>query len=139
MVGGFVDGSISQHGLGNKAILSGVNKEWGNKPLAVFQTSDNRSRDFAQLGTYVTWVKWAEPTAEALRQACLSRHSRIALTEPRVPETRVTHLEVTNSKFLGPLSIDLNPQYNALIGRTRDRKIHDSRVPALGAMRPARG
>ena len=47
-VGGFVDGSISQHGLGNKAILSGENKEWGNKPLAVFQTSDNRSRDFAR-------------------------------------------------------------------------------------------
>ena len=115
-VGGFVNGSISQYGLGNKSILSGENKEWGNKPLAVFQTSDNRSRDFAQLGTHVTWVKWAEPTAEALRQACLSRHSRIALAEPRVPEMRVTHLEVTNSKFLGPISIDLNPQYNALIG-----------------------
>ena len=115
-VGGFVDGSSSQHGLGNKSILSGTNKEWGNKPLAVFQTSDNRSRDFAQLGAHVTWVKWAKPTAEALRQACLSRHSRIAPAEPLMPETRVTHLEVTNSKFLGPISIALNPQYNALIG-----------------------
>jgi len=43
----------------------------------VFQTSDCRSRDFARLGSHVTWVKWAKPTAEALRQACLARHSRV--------------------------------------------------------------
>lgn len=115
-VGGFVDGSISQHGAGNKSILAGQNKEWGNKPLAVFQTSDNRARDFAQLGTHVTWVKWASPTAEALRQACLSRHSRVAVVEPRMPETRITRLEVTNSKFLGPIALEFNPQYSALIG-----------------------
>lgn len=115
-VGGFVDGSILQHGAGNKSILAGQNKEWGNKPLAVFQTSDNRARDFAQLGTHVTWVKWASPTAEALRQACLSRHSRVAVVEPRMPETRITRLEVTNSKFLGPIALEFNPQYSALIG-----------------------
>ncbi|MEB2311796.1 MAG: AAA family ATPase [Polyangiaceae bacterium] len=82
----------------------------------MIQTSDNRSRDFADLGKHVTWIKWAEPTAEALRQACLARHSRIAHQPPKLPSVRITALEVSNSKFLGPLALDLNPQYNALIG-----------------------
>jgi len=115
-VGGFVDGSVTQHGKGNKDILDGKNKDYGNKAIAVFQTSDNRSRDFSMLGAHVTWVKWAQPTAEALRQACLARHSRISHTEPRLPPIRLTRLEVSNSKFLGPIILDFNPQYNALIG-----------------------
>jgi chromosome segregation protein len=77
-IGGFVDGSVSQHGRGNQAIVEGKNKDYGNKPIAVFQTSDNRHRDFSELGKHVTWVKWAQPTAEALRQACLARSSRVS-------------------------------------------------------------
>jgi chromosome segregation protein len=115
-VGGFVDGAVTQHGKGNKDILDGRNKEYGNKAIAVFQTSDNRHRDFSKLGTHVTWVKWAQPTAEALRQACLARHSRISHTEPRLPPIRLTRIEVSNSKFLGPIILDFNPQYNAIIG-----------------------
>jgi chromosome segregation protein len=115
-VGGFVDGSVTQHGKGNIAILSGKNKAYGNKAIAVFQTSDNRSRDFSLLGTHHTWVKWARPTAEALRQACLARFSRISHTEPRLPSIQLTRIEVSNSKFLGPVVLDFNPQYNAIIG-----------------------
>lgn len=115
-VGGFVDGSVEQHGKGNTDILNGKNKSYGNKALAVFQTSDNRKRDFSDLGAHATWVKWARPTAEALRQACLARSSRVSHAEPRLPAIRLTHLEVTNSKFLGPVTLDFNPQYNALIG-----------------------
>ena len=80
-VGGFVDCSITQHGKGNSDIVNGKNKEYGNKAIAVFQTADNRNRDYSNLGAHVTWVKWARPTAEALRQACLARHSRIAHAE----------------------------------------------------------
>ena len=115
-VGGFVDGSVEQHGKGNKDILAGRNKDYGNKAIAIFQTSDNRSRNFSDLGKHVTWVKWAQPSAEALRQACLARESRISHTPPRIPSVRITRVEVTNSKFLGPLELDLNPQYNAVIG-----------------------
>ena len=61
-------------------------------------------------------VKSAWPTAEALRQACLARHSRISHTQPRLPSIRLTRIEVSNSKFLGPVTLDLNPQYNAVIG-----------------------
>lgn len=115
-VGGFIDGSVSQHGKGNQEILSGRNKAYGNKAIAVFQTSDNRKRDFSDLGKYPTWVKWARPTAEALRQACLARHSRVSHTQPRLPSIQITRVEVSNSRFLGPLGLDFNPQYNAVIG-----------------------
>ena len=58
-VGGYVDGEVSQHGEGNQGIVSGKNAEYGYKKIAVFQTSDSRSRDFAQLGVPSTWIKWA--------------------------------------------------------------------------------
>jgi type III restriction enzyme len=115
-VGGYVDGALSQLKPGKAAILDGQTKEWGNKPLGLFQTSDNRDRVFTQLGTSHTWVKWARPTAEALRQACLARRSRISQTEPALPAVQITRVEVSNSKFLGIFEIDLNAQYNALIG-----------------------
>jgi type III restriction enzyme len=115
-VGGYVDGSITKLGTGNSGIIDGKNKEWGNKALGVFQTSDNRDRAFAALGKHHTWVKWARPTAEALRQACLARHSRISQTEPQLPAVRIVRVEVSNCKFLGPVVIEINPQYSALIG-----------------------
>jgi len=75
-VGGYLDGAVSQLGTGNRNILEGRNKEYGLKSLGLFQTSDNRRADFADLGKHSTWVKWATPTAEALRQACLAKDTR---------------------------------------------------------------
>ncbi len=117
-VGGYLDGllPVEPKAAGMRSITSGQDKSWGHKAIGVFQTSDSRSRDFTKLGVHVTWVKWVRPTAEALRQACLARHSRISHTEPRLPPIRLTRIEVSNSKFLGPIALDLNPQYNALIG-----------------------
>ncbi len=100
-VGGYLDGSIDKVGTGNLRIFAGEDAAWGNKSLAIFQTSDARSADFAKLGLPSTWVKWAEPTAEALRQACLGRQSRIAHVDPQVPTVFVSRLAVSNSKFLG--------------------------------------
>jgi type III restriction enzyme len=117
-VGGYVDGQLPTEpkSIGMRSITSGQDKNWGNKALGLFQTSDNRSRNFAKLGVHATWVKWARPTAEALRQACLARRSRISQTEPELPSIRIVRIEVSNSKFMGPLSIELNPQYTALVG-----------------------
>jgi chromosome segregation protein len=117
-VGGYVDGPLPEppKATGMRTITNGQDKNWGNKPLGVFQTSDSRSRDFDALGKHVTWVKWARPTAEALRQACLARHSRITHGEPTLPSIQITRVEVSNSKFLGPFALDFNPQYNAVIG-----------------------
>lgn len=115
-VGGYVDGEINQHGDGNRGIVNGKNAEYGNKKIAVFQTSDARSRDFSSLGRPSTWIKWATPTAEAIRQACLAQESRIIHTQPFIPPIQITSIQVSNSKFLGPVVIELNPQYNAIIG-----------------------
>src|SRR5690242_15321526 len=76
-VGGYTDGPISKFGKGNAAIVRGENKDYGFKSIAVFQTSDNRKRNHSDLGKHTTWVKWSEPTAEALRQACLAKESRL--------------------------------------------------------------
>jgi type III restriction enzyme len=115
-VGGYVDGSVAQHGKGARAIVCGQDKLWGNKAIGLFQTSDNRRRDFADLGKHATWVKWARPTAEALRQACLARESRLSHVPPQLPSIVITSLEVSNSRFMGPIVLEINPQYNALIG-----------------------
>ncbi|MEI9942166.1 MAG: AAA family ATPase [Pseudomonadota bacterium] len=117
-VGGYVDGQLPTEpkSAGMRSITNGKDKNWGNKALGLFQTSDNRSRAFAKLGVHATWVKWARPTAEALRQACLARRSRISQAEPALPAIRIDRIEVSNSKFMGPFQIELNPQYTALIG-----------------------
>ncbi|MDO8732119.1 MAG: AAA family ATPase [Actinomycetota bacterium] len=115
-VGGYVDGDITKLGQGNRNIVDGKVKEWGNKRVAVFQTSDNRFEDHRALGRVSTWVKWALPTAEALRQACLAQESRVSQEAPQLPAVAVAGLSVSNSVFLGPIELDLNPQYSALIG-----------------------
>ncbi|MEM1023768.1 MAG: TrlF family AAA-like ATPase [Myxococcota bacterium] len=115
-VGGFVDGELSALNEGNRRIVEGKDPAWGYKKLGVFQTSDSRSRDFTQLGRASTWVKWAKPTAEAIRQACLASESRIAQEQPAYPSSRIEFVRVSNSKFLGPVDLALNPQYCAVIG-----------------------
>ncbi|UYZ61600.1 TrlF family AAA-like ATPase [Hymenobacter weizhouensis] len=115
-VGGYLDGSIEQLGIGRKDIIDGKNREYGNKPVGIFQTSDNRRRDFANLGLHTTWAKWAEPTAEAIRQACLAKESRLEQQTPELPSIFIAEIIITNSKFLGPVGIQFNKQYNALIG-----------------------
>jgi chromosome segregation protein len=115
-VGGYLDGSVDKLGRGPTNILNGDDKTWGNKRIAILQTSDSRSATFEDLGKFSTWIKWAEPTAEALRQACLAQESRISHSEPPVPGVCITEIRVSNCRFLGPINLALNPQYNALIG-----------------------
>jgi type III restriction enzyme len=115
-VGGYLDGPVTQLGRGNQLILDGTTRDYGEKKLGLFQTSDNRSADFCDLGLHSTWVKWATPTAEALRQACLANETRLSQNEPTKPAVMITRLEVSNSKFLGLIDVQFNPQYSCLIG-----------------------
>lgn len=115
-VGGYVDGLLSDLKAGPLSILAGKDKAWGNKRVACIQTSDNRREDHADLGKHTSWIKWAKPTAEALRQACLAQESRVAHDEPQLPSAVVSSISVSNSHFLGPIELAFNPQYNALIG-----------------------
>jgi type III restriction enzyme len=115
-VGGYTDGAVSQFGKGNLTIVSGQNRDYGFKPIGVFQTSDNRRRDHTDLGNFTTYVKWSEPTAEALRQACLAKESRLSQTEPNLPNLWIVSMSVSNSKFLGRIELEFNEQSNAVIG-----------------------
>jgi len=115
-VGGYVDGNIDTLKPGVKNILAGKDRAWGHKRVALYQTSDNRREDHQDLGVSSTWIKWATPTAEALRQACLAQESRVSQGTPQLPRVVVGSISISNSAFLGPVELELNPQYNALIG-----------------------
>lgn len=114
-VGGYVDGS-AQFGTGITSIINGENREYGFKSIAIFQTSDNRKRNHEDLGKHTTWVKWSQPTAEALRQACLAKESRLSQDDPELPSIWINSISISNSKFLGRVELDFNQQYNAIIG-----------------------
>jgi hypothetical protein len=115
-VGGYIDGPVTKLKPGNKSKVDGRDKAWGHKRIACYQTSDNRDFKHKILGTSSSWVKWAVPTAEALRQACLAQESRVLHEQPLLPPVLVRSINVSNSAFLGPIDLALNPQYNALIG-----------------------
>lgn len=115
-VGGYVDGTVGDLKQGPISILAGKDKAWGNKRIACIQTSDNRREDHANLGAHTSWIKWAKPTAEALRQACLAQESRVSHEQPKIPSVVISGISVSNSQFIGPVDLALNPQYNALIG-----------------------
>ncbi len=117
-VGGYADGKYDKltRDEGHFKKINGEDPEWGNKKIGIFCTSDSRSRDFSKLGEAHTWVKWTEPTAEALRQACLAQESRISQEEPSLPNIYISRIVVSNSKFMGPVDLNVNPQYNAIIG-----------------------
>lgn len=115
-VGGYLDHSYLRISVGDLNILEGKVEAYNFKPLGIFPTSDNRQADFANLGVNVAWVKWSQPTAEALRQACLARKTRIAHSQPQSPALLIEGLHVSLSKFLGPIDLELNPQFNCLIG-----------------------
>jgi chromosome segregation protein len=115
-VGAYVDGLVNQFGTGNLAITRGEDTNYGNKKVGVLQTSDNRTWQHTELGKATTWIKWATPSAEALRQACLADETRLSQTPPVLPTSYIQRLSVSNSQFLGPVELELNPQYNAIIG-----------------------
>jgi chromosome segregation protein len=115
-VGGYIDGDVSRLSLGDWRILNGEIDAYGNKSIGLFCTSDSRQADFAKLGLPSTWVKWAKPTAEAIRQACLAKATRISHVEPETPSLVIDSMHVSNSKFLGPIDLELNKQFNCLIG-----------------------
>lgn len=115
-VGGYVDGKFEGGSDGYCKILNGEVEAWGFKSIAVIQTTDYRAdKTVAELDT-ATWIKWREPTAEALRQACLAKESRISLVEPELPNIFIEKIDVTNSSFLSKFNLDLNPQLNSIIG-----------------------
>lgn len=114
-IAGYVDG-LKRGDISWKNKVEGKDPNYGKKSIAVIQTSDNRKRDFSDLGTATSWIKWSIPTTEALRQAFLAKESRTSDEEPQLPKQWIESIDISDSKFFGNIHIDFNQQYNAIIG-----------------------
>lgn len=115
-VGGYVDGKFDGGGVGYMKVLNGEVDAYGFKSIAVVQTSDYRATEPLKDINIATWIKWKEPTAEALRQAFLAKESRISLVEPDLPQVYIEKIDVTNSVFLSKFNLNFNSQLNSIIG-----------------------
>ena len=124
--GGYIEKCLyTSLGVGDRNILEGRVPAWGGRAIGVFQTSDCRKAvtvddeetvEFVGLADWPTWVEWAHPYTEALRQACLAKNSRIFHAEPTFPLLQVVGVHVTDSVFLGSVELGLSPQLNSFIG-----------------------
>ncbi len=116
--GGYLDGGQTIETLGqrNRRRLSGNNSTWSRRFIYPLPTSDSRSADFSTLGTNDTWIKVAEPTAEAIRQAFLAHQSRIRIEKPNLPSSVITKVRVESSTILDTTVLELSPEFNAIIG-----------------------
>ena len=118
-VGGYLDrGQNIDNNIGptNKRRLSGKDAAWGDRFIYPMPTSDSRSADFAALGTNDCWIKLAEPTAEAIRQAFLGYPSRISITRPAVANLSIKSVRIAGSTILQDETLLLSPELNSFIG-----------------------
>lgn len=115
-VGGYIECDYNKLDRKHIFLYEGNRKRWGSKPIGIFQTSDFRGEASSYNGNRSTWVKMAEFTAEAIRQACLARESRISQEEPKLPTRHIQRIQVSNSTFMGQLDLELNSEMNAIIG-----------------------
>ena len=117
-VGGYLDHAQTIDTLGskNKKRLSGTDKTWSHREIYPLPTSDSRSADFLNLGQNKAWIKLAEPTAEAIRQAFLSHRSRIRIEAPKIPTLVVAETEIKGSTILQHTVLTISPEFNAVIG-----------------------
>lgn len=117
-VGGYLDQgqTINTLGTRNRNRLSGRDKTWSAREIYPLPTSDCRSVDYGALGQNNTWIKLAEPTAEAIRQAFLGHQSRICIEVPQVPSLFVAEVDIEGSTILERTNISLSPELNSVIG-----------------------
>jgi type III restriction enzyme len=115
-VGGYIECLHAQLNKRSIFLFDGKLRGWGNKSIGIFQTSDFRGEASSYNGDHSTWVKMAEFTAEAIRQACLAKESRISQEEPKIPTRYIQSIYVSDSTFMGKINLELNPELNAIIG-----------------------
>ena len=117
-VGGYLDRGQTINTLGskNRTRLSGTDENWSHREIYPLPTSDSRSADFADLGQNNTWIKLAEPTAEAIRQAFLGHRSRIQIESPIIPSVVVDTVKIEGSTILQSTALDISPEFNSVIG-----------------------
>ena len=117
-VGGYLDRAQTIDTLSprNQTRLSGTDQIWSVNQIYPLPTSDSRSADFSNLGQNNSWIKLAEPTAEAIRQAFLGHRSRIRIESPKTPSLVVAAAEIEGSTILQTTALTVSPEFNAVIG-----------------------
>lgn len=117
-VGGYLDRgqTIKTLGTKNRKRLSGTDKTWSEREIYPLPSSDSRSADYAELGQNNTWIKLAEPTAEAIRQAFLGHQSRICIEPPQIPSLVIAELAFEGSSILQDTILPFSPELNSIIG-----------------------
>ncbi len=117
-VGGYLDTgqTIKTLSTKNKRRISGQDKMWSLREIYPLPTSDSRSANYNALGGNNTWIKLAEPTAEAIRQAFLGHQSRIRIEPPRVPALFVSSIKIDDSSILSLTDMRFSPELNSVIG-----------------------
>ena len=117
-VGGYLDTGQTINTLSNRnrRRISGNDDTWSLREIYPLPTSDSRSADFASLANNNTWIKFSEPTAEAIRQAFLGHQSRIRIEPPCIPALFVSHISIDGSSILLPTKMRLSPEFNSIIG-----------------------
>ena len=116
--GGYLDRGQTINTLGpkNRTRLSGTDKTWSLREIYPLPTSDSRSANYSNLGQNNTWIKLAEPTAEAIRQAFLGHRSRIRIESPKISSLVVATAKVERSTILQSTALTVSPEFNAVIG-----------------------
>ena len=117
-VGGYLDQDQSIETLKrrNRTRLSGTDPKWSAREIYPLPTSDSRTANFSTLGTNETWIKLAEPTAEAIRQAFLGHKSRIRIGSPEIPTLAVAQVRINGSTILQSTSLSVSREFNSIIG-----------------------
>lgn len=117
-VGGYLDQGQTINTLRpkNRKRLSGTDKTWSTRAIYPLPTSDSRSAGYSSLGQNNAWIKLAQPTAEAIRQAFLGHQSRIRIEPPELPSLFVTELEVVGSTILEDANVVFSSEFNSTIG-----------------------
>jgi len=100
---------------GKKTILEGKDPNYGNKAVAVIESSDARSLD--DIGRRTSYLKFSSPTIEGLRQAFLDPESRIRHQSDCQPEkySRIIAMKIEGG-FVHGLGIHFNNSLNCIIG-----------------------
>lgn len=117
-VGGYLDRNQTINTLSakNKTRISGEDNIWSNRKIYPLPTSDSRSSTYEHLGSNNTWIKLAEHTVEAIRQAFLAHESRIAIENPSIPSLWVSNIHIEGSSILEDTDTKLSPEFNSIIG-----------------------
>lgn len=117
-VGGYLDTGQTIDTLKhkNRVRLSGTARDWTSRVIYPIPTSDCRTESFLALGSNNTWIKLAEPTAEAIRQAFLAPKSRIRISPPQSPSLALKSIEIQGSHTISDGTLDLSSELNGIIG-----------------------